>query len=250
MGHGIKNGYYYSRRLLNEASNFTNTSFLDRERKQNLPCPFRVVDYSVGFHEPGSGEPSDAGGGSATLPLGHTCPMAEVNPSMYGSFCFYRARGDAPFQLAHWQSLDAQARENHFALPCASDACCNSLKVATGQCCGEESTLFEVSCMVGTVTRQSLEGNPGLGVAFFPDQENGDAFPTVQQKCQFAGASYSCPGTWLPEGDGHHGHPPRSALSEVRRTLIQNQTVEQHHRLRRDAKPSSVARDDGAMAFW
>jgi hypothetical protein len=220
MKHGIKNGYYYSRRILNAASEFGKSSFLNQE--DNLPCPFRVVDLVIGFREPGTGE-SSAFGDEDDSSIGHTCPMAEVQPSMSGSFCFYRARADAPFQLAHWQSLDAHSSENHYAVPCSSDACCNSLKMATGQCCGEANTLFEVACMIGTVTTQSLEGNPGLGVAFGKDL--GDAFPTVQQRCKFAGASYSCPGTWMPEGDGHHGHPPPNALHELRRSVADNRTV-------------------------
>jgi hypothetical protein len=245
MKHGIKNAYYYSRQILKAASEFTNgnTSFLDR--KDNLPCPFRVVDFVVNFAEPGTSGASILGAEDDSS-IGHTCPMADVNPSMSGSFCFYRARADAPFQLAHWQSLDANNREKHYAVPCSSDACCDSLKMATGQCCGEESTLWEVACMVGTITSQSLEGNSGLGVAFGKDL--GEAFPSVQQRCKFAGASYSCPGTWIPKGDGHHGHPPPNALGEPRRTVAENRTAEQRG-IRKDAAFPSVSAAEGAFSW-
>jgi hypothetical protein len=155
-------------------------------------CPFQVKDLTAYWS---TGAEHASASFDATVPA-HQCPVSQLHVGDSGGYCFYRGRGDSPFQLAHWQSLDTGMNVVHLGVPCDDDSCCEQIRDATDDCCGEND-IYQVKCMSSTVNDASLFGDTGLGLAL---QVSGlvDPLPAVKQQCTFGDLSYSCPGTWVP----------------------------------------------------
>merc|ERR1719271_1202398 len=113
------------------------------------------------------------------------CNAAPFSVGQAGSFCYYKARVDAPYQLAKF-NRDGDA----LAVPCdGSPDCCHSLAAAATKCCGEDA-LPQVTCRKTELTEKDLShAVVSLGFVLAGDD-------AVEPACQFGGVGFACPGTW------------------------------------------------------
>jgi len=141
--------------------------------------------------------PSNGTATSATTAAPAACSPHPVQKGDKGSFCYYRARGDAPLQLAKWVQSDgvflAQA-----CSPGCEDAC-QRLQQATRSCCGAfgNSAFYEAKCVASDgLNDADFNASAGFGYTHRPDVDKPIG---MRQQCSFSGVSYSCPGNWVME---------------------------------------------------